>query len=165
MTEAEMNAKVRVIKEILYDTRNKSFDEGYDSGVRNSFNDVEWKKRTLNSIYGSKSLGINEDESQCDWALIYEYARSMKNYLDDLDEVSLQECIERVEELAIGHGGNKLDQLMHDEEDRKDIDSCVKIIDGSDWLLERTLDIEKREKLHSIALEATKVLRKLVNTP
>lgn len=89
----------------------------------------------------------------------------MKNYLDDLDEVALGDCIERVKEIAINNGGNRLNQLIHDEEGHEDIGSCVKIINNADWLLTRTYDIEKRGKLHSIALEATKALRKLVDTP
>ena len=112
-----------------------------------------------------------KDESQCDWTLIYGYARSMRDYLDDLDEINLEDCIDRIELLAIEHGGNRFDQLMshldkNDEKiDHEDIESCVKIINYTDWLLIRVLDIEKREKLHSISLEATKILRKLVNTP
>ena len=110
----------------------------------------------------TKFSDAKEAKDQCDWALIYEYARSMRDYLDDGEDENVRACIERVKELAMEHGGNRIDQVMHDEEDRKDIESCIKVIDSANWLLIRTLDIEKREKLYSISLEATKVLRKLV---
>lgn len=124
----------------------------------------EWNSRTMSSMDEAK------DESQCDWALVYEYARSMKNYLDDLDEVELDACIERVKEIAMEHGGNRIDQLRsyvkkNNEKCREDTESCISIIEDTNWLLTRTYNIEKQEKLHSIALEATKVLRKSVNTP
>lgn len=113
----------------------------------------------------TKFSSAEEAKNICDWALVHEYARSMRDDLDDGEDEIVRGCLERVEELAMEHGGNRIDQVMHDEEDRKDIESCVKVINEAEWLLTRTLDIEKREKLHSIALEATKVLRKLVNTP
>ena len=122
----------------------------------------KWNSRVQNSFLESLFSDAKEAKDQCDWALIYEYTRTMGAYLDDLDEVELDACIERVKEIAIEHGGNRIDQIMHDEEDRKDIESCIKVIDSANWLLIRTLDIEKREKLYSIAKEATKVLRKLV---
>ena len=119
----------------------------------------KWNSRTMSSVDEEK------DESQCDWALVYEYARTMENYLDDLDEVELDACIERIKEIAVNHGGNRINQIMHDKEGHIDIERCVKIIDSASWLLTKTLDIEKREKLYSISLEATKLLRELVDTP
>ena len=114
----------------------------------------------------TKFSSAEEAKNICDWALVHEYARSMRDDLDDGEDEIVRGCLERVEELAIGHGGNRLDQIMHDDEDHEDIkESCIKVINEADWLSTRTLDIEKREKLYSISLEATKVLRKLVNTP
>ena len=140
----------------------KVFDDEDEDEAKDKF-----RKQVMNSVYGSLFCPANEekDESQCDWALVYEYTRTMGAYLDDNDKEELNACIERVKEIAIDHGGNRIDQLIHDEEGREDIESCVKVIDDANWLLIRTLDIEKREKLYSIAKEATKVLRKLVNTP
>lgn len=125
---------------------------------------IETVLEQIKADAASKNQNL-KDESLCDWALIYEYARTMRTYLEDNDEEELNACIERVKEIAIDHGGNRIDQIMHDEEGHIDIERCVKIIDSANWLLTKTLDIEKREKLYSISLEATKLLRELVDTP
>lgn len=148
-------------------TKNDTIYYSAEEAISHAVN--TWNKRVQNSFLESLFSDAKEAKGQCDWALIYEYARSMKNCIDDNDkgiDVYIEECIDRIEELAIEHGGNRIDQIMHDDEDHEDIkESCIKVINEANWLLTRTLDIEKREKLYSISLEATKVLRKLVNTP
>ena len=110
----------------------------------------KWNERVQNSFLESLFSNSTEeakDGSQCDWALIYEYARSMKNCIDDNDkgiDVYIEECIDRIEELAMEHGGNRLNQIMHDDEDHEDIkESCIKVINGT---LMRQMQIEKARR-------------------
>jgi len=78
------------------------------------------------------------------------------------------DTIDRSEEEAISSVVNAWNSRVLDSPSESKLsnieeaeDSCIKIIDDADWLLTKVLDIEQREKLFSIALEATRLLRKL----